>query len=210
MNLPAGENFLKLDPATTAILVVDMQNDFCADDGFYARHGSDIASFKSIITTVADLIGKARAAGVTIAFARLIYGPPRGAMNQRHRIMPRRWPSLGERLLPDTRGVQIVDALRPHPSDIVIDKAGYSSFEGTVLEDMFRKRGIKTVVLTGVVAYACVLATAFSAFDKDFDVVFVSDAVASWGDRLEKEAGEIVDLLLGAVATANTLVFAEA
>jgi nicotinamidase-related amidase len=65
------------------------------------------------------------------------------------------------------------------------------------LEQELHSRSIKTLLLAGVVTYACVLATAFSAFDRRFDVVLVSDAVGSWHDALGAGTSEIVELLLG-------------
>lgn len=198
---------LQLDPATTAVLVIDMQNDFCAAGGFYARNGSNVSAFNAITGNVSSLVERARAGGAKVAFARLNYGLPRGPIDQRHNIMPRGWPSLGKRLQDGTRGVEIVDALKPLAADIVVDKSGYSAFEETSLADTLRAKSVKTVVLTGLVTYACVLATAFSAFDKDFDVVFVKDAVASWGGRLQSETCEIVELLLGVVVVAEEVRF---
>ena len=198
---------LQFNPSTTAVLVIDMQNDFCAPDGFYVRHGSDVSAFNAITGNVSSLIKRARAAGAEVAFARLNYSLPRGSMDQRHNLMPRGWPSLGKRLQSGTRGVEVIDELEPHADDIIVDKSGYSAFEGTALAEKLRAKSVKTVVLTGLVAYACVLATAFSAFDKDFDVVFVEDAVASWGGRLQDETCQIVDLLLGAVVSASDVQF---
>ena len=86
---------------------------------------------------------------------------------------------------------------------IVVDKVGYSAFEGTGLEKELRARGIRTVVMTGVVTYACVLATAFSAFDRDFDVILATDAVGSWNDELGARTADIVDLLLGVAVPAG-------
>lgn len=197
---------IALDPRTTAVIVVDMQNDFCSREGYYARTGANVSDFAAVIEPVGRFVASARAAGAAIVFTRLLYGAHR-AMQDRHAIRPKRWSSIGVRLIPGTWGAEVVDGLRPEPSDIVIDKEGYSAFEGTNLEQILRARGIKTVLMTGVVTYACVLATAFSAFDKDFDVLMISDAVASWGGRMQQEAGDIVDLLLGATVPASGIVF---
>jgi ureidoacrylate peracid hydrolase len=197
---------IEVDARTTALIVVDMQNDFCSPEGYYAKQGANVQDFDAVIAPVGRLVARSRQHGATIVFTRLLY-PPGRAMEDRHALRPRRWTSTGARLVPGTWGAEVVDALRPQPTDIVVDKAGYSAFEGTDLDHILRVRGIRTVLMTGVVSYACVLATAFSAFDKDFDVLMVADAVASWGGRLQREAGDVVDLLLGQTVPAADIAF---
>src|SRR5262249_24235689 len=108
---------------------------------------------------------------------------------------------------PGTRGADVIDTIAPLRGEIVLDKAGYSAFEGTDLDLQLRARGIKTVIMAGVITYACVLATAFSAFDRDFDVVLATDAVGSWNDDLGAKTADIVDLLLGAAVPASEISF---
>ena len=112
-------------------------------------------------------------------------------------LKPKRWFSHGRRLEAGTWGVEIMDALAPLPGEIIVDKMRYSAFQGTTLEQDLRSRGVKTILIAGVVTYCCVLSTAFGAFERDFDVVLVSDAAGSFFDNLGSATGEIVDLLLG-------------
>jgi nicotinamidase-related amidase len=190
-----------------AVLVVDMQNDFCHREGHYGRAGNNIASFVAAIEPVSRLIGKARDAGAAVAYTRLVYDKLAGSMEDRHVLKPRRWIPKGERLRPGTWGAAVIDELAPIPGDIVIDKAGYSAFESTDLETQLRSRGVTTIIVCGVVTYACVLATAFTAFDRGFDVVLVSDATGSWSDTLATASSEIVDLLLGHAARIDEIEF---
>ena len=196
-------NTIDVDPASTALIVVDMQNDFCSPDGYYATVGRDISKLAASARPVAALVARARQAGMTIVFTRLLHDPVHGAMEDRHAIRPRRWTASGKRLMPGTRGADVVDEIAVHDDDIVVDKVGYSAFEGTSLEQQLRARGIKTVVMAGVVTYACVLATAFSAFDRGFDVILATDAVGSWNDELGTKTADIVDLLLGVAVPAS-------
>lgn len=180
-----------------AVLVVDMQNDFCDREGHYGRAGQDVSGFVAAIEPVSLLIAKARAAGATVAYTRLVYDSAAGAMEDRHVLKPRRWIPRGQRLRPGTWGAAIVDRLAPAASDIVVDKAGYSAFERTDLEAQLRSRGVTTLIACGVVTYACVLASAFAAFDRGFDVILATDATGSWSRDLAAASSEIVDLLLG-------------
>jgi len=190
---------------TTALLVVDMQNDFCHADGYYARAGRDISALAASVAPVSALLDRCRRAKVTIAFTRLVHDERRGAMEERHAIRPLRWTASGRRLLPGSWGADLVHELSPLDGEIVIDKAGYSAFDDTRLEAALRSRGVTTLILAGVVTYACVLATAFSAFDRGFDVLLATEAVGSWNTALGAGTGEIVDLLLGRAVTSDQI-----
>ena len=201
---------ITLDPSTTALVLIDMQNDFCATDGFYAGLGRDISALNDVIAPIAGLLARVREAGAHVVFTRLVHDAQRGPMEARHTIKPKSWTTSGERLVPGTWGAEVVDALAPREGEIVVDKAGYSTFEGTDLAEQLRARGVKTLLFTGVTTYACVLASAFAAFDNDFDVLFLTDMVASWRPDLDKAAFGIVDLLLGHAVASDTLDFAPA
>jgi len=196
-----------LDPARSALILVDMQNDFCHPDGFYGRQGRDVSALSAAIAPCRNLLARARAEGVAVVFTRLVEDPGKGPMEARHALMPRRWVTEGRRLVPGTWGAEVVEELAPRPGEIVIDKPGYSAFAQTGLEPLLRARGIRTLLIAGVVSYACVLATAFSAFDSDFDVILVQDAAGSWNPRLGEDTGAIVDLLLGHAIAAEDLQF---
>lgn len=196
---------IDVDPASTALIVVDMQNDFCSADGYYASVGRDISKLAASAGPVAALLERARRAGMTIVFTRLLHDPVRGAMEDRHVIRPRRWTASGKRLVAGTRGANVIDEIAPRGDEIILDKFGYSAFEGTDLEQQLHGRGIKTVIMAGVVTYACVLATAFSAFDRDFDVILATDAVGSWNDDLGTKTADVVNLLLGVAVSASEI-----
>lgn len=198
-----------LDPGRTAVVVIDMQNDFCHPDGYYASL-RDVSGLIATVAPVARLIASARAAGAGIVYTRLVHDAAHGAMESRHRLTPARWSSTGDRLLPGTWGAEVHADLAPRPGDPVIDKAGYSAFEGTGMEAVLHERGIDTIILCGVTTYACVLATGFSAFDRGFDVVLATDATASWDEGLTRAAGGIVDYLLGRAVPMDAIAFAPA
>lgn len=199
---------LTLDPRTTALLLVDLQNDFCAPEGFYGRSGRNVRALQDAVAPNVAMLARARAAGLTIAFTRLVHDHQRGAMEDRHVLRPKAWTTSGERLVPGTWGADVVDALTPREGEIVIDKAGYSAFHDTPLEAELRARGVRTILLSGVTTYACVLASAFAAFDRDFDVVLLTDLVGSWAPALDTATGQIVDFLMGHARDSASLAFA--
>ncbi len=203
---PVAPELAVLDPRSTAVLVVDMQNDFCHDAGFYSRVGRDSALLAAAIEPLARLLAVAREAGVTVVYTRLVYDPRLPDIVERHRLTPAAWSARERRLAPDTWGAAIVDALAPQPGDFVIDKSDYSAFYGTSLEQVLRRRGVQTLVLTGTTTHACVLHTAFDAFVRDFDVVVAAEAVSCWFEDLHDASLRIVELLLGHVVPVDGLV----
>ncbi len=197
---------LTFDAAETALVVVDMQNDFCEPEGFYGKAGMDISGLMAPTAPLAALLGRAREAGMTVVFTRIVREKGEAAENQ-HKLLPKRWFSFGERLMRGSWGAEVVDPLCPREGELIVDKIGYSSFEGTTLERDLKERGVTTILLTGVVTYACVLATGFAAFDKGFDVALISDAAGSWNEGLGNATGEIVDLLMGRTLRSDEIQF---
>ena len=186
-----------------------MQNDFCHPDGYYARSGRDIAGLRAPIAGIGALLAAARGHGAMVGYTRIVRRPEEGQVETRRRLPPKRWFSQGDRLMEGSWGAAVIDELTPRAGEVVIDKKGYSAFHGTGLGDVLVAGGIRTVVLSGVVTYACVLATAFDAFDRGFDVVLASDGSGSWIEHLGACSEEIVDLLLGHAVPVEGIRFGE-
>lgn len=191
-------------------MVVDMQNDFCSPEGQYASVGRDVTALTAVVPAVRRVIELAREHDVPVIYTKLVYDDDHGAIEARHALKPARWTDSGRRLISGTWGAEIVDEVKPAPNDLVIQKHSYSAFEGTNLEHELNVRGITTLAMCGVVTYACVLSSMFSAFDKGFDVCLVSDASGSWKPTLGESSSEIVELLLGAVVETSQLEFSAA
>ncbi len=184
-----------------ALIVVDMQNDFCHPDGYYARKGFAVTRAREIIPTLRRMVGAAREANRPIVFTRMVHDPLVPDVMSRHRILPPGWRATERRLVPGTWGAEIVEELSPREGERIFDKCDYSGFVGTGLGSYLRRRGVDTVVITGTVDYACVLHTAFDAFCRDFDVVLPHECVSGWDPELGDAARRIVELLLGRVVS---------
>lgn len=200
------EGPLQLDPRATALVVVDMQNDFCRPDGYFAGAGFKTETLEALVPNLSQLVSAMRHSGASIVFTRIVHDPAIPDVHERHAILPGGWRATGTRLLPGTLGAEIVAELRPLPGDIVVDKSGYSAFADTSLGPQLRRRGVKAVALAGAVDYACVLHTAFDAFELDFDVLLVDDCTAGWDPALAGAARRIVHLLLGQVLLSEAVV----
>jgi nicotinamidase-related amidase len=192
------------DGGRTALVVVDMQNDFCAADGYY-RKDVGRPAVDEVISPIRRLINGFHRAGQPVCFTRLVYDGVERMPERSHRLVPPAWLSSGLRLQPGSWGADVIDELRPSPGDRVLDKEGYSAFYGTDLEDWLHGQSAGTVAIVGVVAYACVLHTGFDAFVRGFDVVLVEDAVTGWEEDLVTAASTIFTRLLGPTITVDEL-----
>jgi nicotinamidase-related amidase len=157
------ETEIHLPAGVTALLVVDMQNDFAHPEG--SLYGE---SAPAVIPEISLVLGRAREKGVPVAFTQDWHGEddPEFAI----------W---GEHAKAGTWGAQIVDGLKVEPHDTVIRKLRYDAFYGTSLDHLLRLWGTRHVVVTGTVANICVLHTAGSAALRYLEVVIPEDAVAA-------------------------------
>jgi nicotinamidase-related amidase len=203
---------LALDPSRTALLVVDMQNDFCSPGGFFDGAGHDVAPCRALVPHLAGLAADVRAAGALVAFTMTVRTEP-----QRQRLRPARHPLEAEGAPPATRGndryapgawgTTIADELVPGAGDLVIEKPRQSGFYRTTLADDLAARGVDTVAIAGVTTNCCVDTTARDAFMRDLDVVVLSDGVAAFGRErhLHDATLENLALFFGVVATSDEL-----
>jgi len=172
---------LKIEPARTALLVVDMQNDFVHDDGYCAKAFGTamVAGFQSVVTPIARLAAAARTAGVAVLYCRVVQHPDGSlaspvwlADNLRHGFEPLH-------CMRGTWGWEIVDELAPQPGDVVFEKLRRSAFVGTQLENLLRSRDIRSLVVTGVAGTGCVESTVRDAIERDYFTVVPADCVAN-------------------------------
>ncbi|MFY1699763.1 MULTISPECIES: cysteine hydrolase family protein [unclassified Solwaraspora] len=172
---------LKIDPARTALLIVDMQNDFVHDDGYCARSFGRpmVAGFQGVVPPIGRLAAAARAAGAAVLYCRVVQHPDGSlaspvwlADNLRHGFEPMH-------CMRGTWGWEIVDELTPQPGDVVFEKLRRSAFVGTQLENLLRSRDIRSLVVTGVAGTGCVESTVRDAIERDYFTVVPADCVAN-------------------------------
>ncbi len=173
-----------VDPATTALLVIDMQGDFLEPDGWAAASGLDIAMCRAIVPVLAELATAARSAGLPILYTRENYRPDLADCPARK--LARGTPPVGTAgpagryLIQGEPCNDIVPALAPMPGDIVIDKPGAGAFHATLLDQILRLRGITQLIITGVTADVCVKTTLHEANDRGYECLLIEDGVASY------------------------------
>lgn len=177
-----------IEPARTALVVIDVQRDFVAPDGAMARLGLDLSNIELAIDRIEMLIAKARATGATIAFARVMTSEASdsGAL-RRLNARKGRPPGAIAVCRSDQAGSDYY-RLAPLPGDIEIAKRQFNTFHGTDFDAELKARGVETLVFVGFTTDCCIDATARDAFHRDYDVFVVSDATDAYGADLHWSA----------------------
>lgn len=168
-----------VEPARTAMLVVDMQNDFCHRDGYYGGLGIDLADIEAAVAATADLVVRAREAGVLVIWVQQTLLPAARADSPSWLRRRTRGTLAPEWTLDGEWGQEIVAPLAPLPGEPIIKKHRSSAFVGTTLDLVLRSREIESLVIAGAVTQGCVESTARDATFHGYYVVLVRDCVAT-------------------------------
>lgn len=183
------------DPATTALIVIDMQRDFCSPGGYAQQAGLDIGPMQAVVPKVQRLLAAARATGLMVVHTReghlpdLSDCPPaKLARSVAAGATIGSAGPLGRLLVRGEQGHDFVPSLRPLASEHVIDKPGYGAFHKTTLGPVLAAFGIRQLILCGVTAEVCVHSTLREAVDRGFVCTTVSDATAASQPELHAPA----------------------
>ncbi len=196
---------LEFDPATAALVVVDMQNDF-------VRQGAplEVPDARATIDNHRRLLQRFRDRARVVVFTRFLAGPGRTLIwNWSEVLAPPVcccWPGF-MRAYGDVEGPRdaaaVIDELAPLPGDIQVDKYNYGAFHRTNLLDILLAHGVDTVAVTGTVTQICVDETARGAFREGLKTILVSDAVSSFNRALHQATLDNFAMKFGWVMTAD-------
>ena len=197
---------IHLDPATTALLVIDVQNTYLEPKESDAENARWQPFFErmnaTVIPTTATLIEDARGRGTEVVFARIACLKPDG----RDRSLSQKKPGFNYLLLPkDREDGFVVDALKPRDDEITVLKTTDSALTGTNLRLVLRNMGITDVVVAGIFTDQCVSSTVRSLADESFGVVVVEDACAAATDELHEAELAIINMIYCHVVRAEEL-----
>jgi ureidoacrylate peracid hydrolase len=191
ITIEAKPSTLDIDITRTAVLVVDMQNDFGAEGGLMHRAGIDIGPIQATVEPTARVLAAARKAGMRIVYLKMEFRPDlsdAGAADAPMRLRNELFGVGAEVRAPDGRpsrvlirdtwNTEILDELAPEPGDIVVSKHRYSGFYQTDLDVILKTLGIKNLVVTGCTPSVCVESTVRDAMFRDYTCLVLENCVA--------------------------------
>jgi nicotinamidase-related amidase len=190
-----GREVFELDPATTALLVIDMQNAFVAENAAY-----ETPKARDIIPNLQRLLDFARAHDMPVVWTRSDHSAPHAG------ILLNKCPAVREDgvCTPGHESFEFhPDVPDREPSDYEVQKHKYDAFWETDLDAILRNNGVKAVVITGTATNICCDTTARSAFCRDYHVAFLSDATASFQDDMHEVTLKTMEMLFGRVLTTD-------
>ena len=213
---------ITIDPAKTAVLVVDMQNDFGAEGGMFHRAGIDISPIRRAVAPTAAVLRAARRVGIKVIYLKMEHREDlsdAGAEDAPHRIKhlplavgePVPTPDgEGRILIRDTWNTRIVDELAPEQGDIVVSKHRYSGFYQTDLDAILKTLGVTYLIVTGCTTSVCVESTVRDAMYRDYTCILLEDCTAEpVGQGLPRSNHEasllVIRTLFGWISTSAEL-----
>lgn len=219
--IEAKPQAIAIDVARSAIIVVDMQNDFGADGGMFHRAGIDISMIRRAVAPTARALAAARASGIPVIYLKMAFrpdlsdaGPLDSPNHARHLLLgvgtAVRAPngSKSRVLIRDTWNTDILPELAPKPQDIVLYKHRFSGFFQTDLDTILASLNIKYLIVTGCTTSICVESTIRDAMFRDYSCVLLADCTAEpIGNDLPRSNHDAsllaVQVLLGWVASSD-------
>ncbi len=204
-----------LNPAETALIVIDMQRDFVEPGGFGATLGNDVSLLQAIIPTTARLIGGFRKAGLPVIHTRECHAadlsdcPPAKRERGNPALRIGDPGPMGRILIAGEDGADIVPELYPVAGETVIDKPGKGAFYATPLGEILKEKGIRQLVFAGVTTEVCVQTTMREANDRGYECLLATDATESYFPDFKKAAIDMMTAqgaIVGWAATVDQIV----
>jgi nicotinamidase-related amidase len=204
----------RFGPDNTALMVIDMQNDFISEGGFGDFLGNDVSLLENAIEPTRQVLQAAREAGLLVIFTREGHRPDLSNLHPTKAKRGKLDVGIGDEgpngpvLVEGEWGLDIVDELEPREDEPIIDKPGKGSFYATDLDLILRSNGIKNLIVTGVTTEVCIHTTVREANDRGYESLVLSDCVGSYFQEFQDVGLKMIKAqggIFGWVSTSGSL-----
>jgi len=193
-----------LQNSNTALIVVDVQNDFCHSKGVFSKYReANLDQVQQAVKNISTLIRKCRECEIPIIFIQTIHSPWTNSPSWGKRL-----EGSGEKMRicpPNEFGSQFF-TVEPQENDCIVTKHRYSAFVGTDLNLILRSKGIENILVTGVATNVCVETTARDGYNRDYNVVFVEDCCGAYDEEEHAATLNNIRKFFGTVVTSGSLI----
>lgn len=217
ITIPAQPTPVTVNLAHTALVVIDMQKDFLYPGGYGESLGNDVSLLQRAIQPTRRVLDAARGLGMLVVHTREGHLPDLSDCPETKRL---RWPEgrrigdpgpMGRILVRGEPGHSIIDELMPLPGETVVDKPGKCAFYRTNLDELLRRRGIKSILFAGVTTDVCCSTTISAANDRGYNGIVMRDCMASYDPRRHRATLNVIQAqggIFGWVATSRNVLSA--
>ena len=203
------EGVLRLEPGRTALLVVDMQRGFVE-----AGQAMEVPPARATVPAIRALLDTFRAARLPVVYTAFVYSPSVpllvGELHPEHQPAapnaPRGFGLPSSCCLEGDPSAEVIDVLAPRHGEAVIRKRWYDAFAGSDLDGVLRARSVRSLVVTGTMTDICVLATVVGAFNREYRVTVVEDAVSTLWPEIQRAALDIIGRAFGRVVSSKSVI----
>lgn len=181
-----------INPAHTAVLVIDMQNDFCSPVGAAVKNGVNISMMQEIIPPMVQFLREARRHRVPIIFVQVLHAADGHTFTQSHLRLIRKMSNCAPFGLEGTWGGELIPELERRPTEPIVVKHRSSAFVNTTLDTVLRSMGVQTTIFVGEQSHGCVEASVRGAEDHDYTPVIVTDCLGAFNREIHEHALKVM------------------
>ncbi len=193
----------RLKDKKLALLVIDVQNDFCHSEGSFAKRKAKLSHVQKVVPRISSFIESFRELSLPVIFIRTIHSDWTNSPSWLRRMggMAEKFPVC----LPNTWGAEFFK-VKPKGNEYIVTKHRYSAFVGTDLNLILRSKGIETLLLTGVVTNICVETTARDGFNLDYNIILVEDCCGAYLMAEHRSTLNNISKYFGIVSDSNSII----